>query len=93
MLNQRQLSANKSYSGKRSEPGNTRRIKLWYKKEQIDKYGSILETMMAECGVEGKKGDFSLPIPAEWRVRAEALKDVLEYRRQAGHALPAGCSS
>ena len=56
------------------EPGNTRRIKLWYKKEQIDRYGSILETMMAECGVPGK-GDFSLPIPAEWRVRAEALRD------------------
>ena len=55
------------------EPGNTRRIKLWYKKEQIDRYGSILETMMAECGVPGK-GDFSLPIPADWRVRAEALK-------------------
>jgi predicted SAM-dependent methyltransferase len=56
------------------EPGDARRVKLWYKKEQIDIYGSILETMMAECGLAGKRGDFSLPIPAEWRAKAEALR-------------------
>jgi hypothetical protein len=55
-------------------PGAAWRTKLWYKKPQIDIHGSILGTMMAELGFDGVRGDFSLPIPAHWRAKAEALK-------------------
>jgi predicted SAM-dependent methyltransferase len=60
------------------EPAAARRVKLWYKKDQIDIYGSILETMMAECGLVGKKGDFSLPIPAEWSDKLQAFINFWE---------------
>jgi len=54
-------------------PRSARRIKLWYHRKEIERDGSIVETMMAEGGVGGVKPDFSLPIPPEWRTAALQL--------------------
>lgn len=67
--------------------GNVPRIKIWYKKEAIDQYGTIAGTLMSECGVFGKTIDFSMPVPREWIAQAQELinkwkpkKPLLIYR-------------
>jgi len=40
--------------------------KIWYRKDQIDIHGSIVETLMHECGIKGVVPDFSMPVKREW---------------------------
>jgi SAM-dependent methyltransferase len=54
-------------------PRGCRAIKLWYRKDQIDRYGSILGSMMAECGVSSPAPDFSMPVKPEWTAKARSL--------------------
>ena len=59
----------------------------------MNRYGSILETAMAECGVPGKGrllASYSRRL-ARWEPRR--LGTLGTYRRQAHHAVSAGCSS
>lgn len=61
------------FAGVEASPSNARRVKIWYKKDGIDRHGSILATILATCGVSPERPDFSLPIRAEWREQAKAL--------------------
>jgi SAM-dependent methyltransferase len=61
--------------------------KIWYNKPDIDKHGSILESMFGEFGMKPTHPDFTLPIKSEWRKRARELieqwkpnKPVMIYR-------------
>lgn len=55
-------------------PRDAWRIKLWYRKDGIDQYGSILETMYANCFIEPPpRMDFSWPIRPEWRDKAREM--------------------
>jgi SAM-dependent methyltransferase len=66
-------------------PSSARKIKLWYRKDQIDHYGSILQAMAGTCGVDHTKPlDFSLPIPKEWHDHVPPIdtggKPLMVYR-------------
>lgn len=69
-------------------PSHAQRIKLWYRKDQIDVHGSILEAMAGTCFVDKKDLDFTLPIPDEWMADADKLiagmntggKPIMIYR-------------
>lgn len=66
------------------------RVKLWYLKPAIDKYGTILQAMYGNLSLphaETDKFDFSLPIKPEWTAAAQALiakwrptKPLMVYR-------------
>lgn len=67
-------------------PANAPQIKIWYRKDQIDKCGSIVEALMYECNVKGK-ADFSFPLKPEWQQQARDLiatwkadKPIMIYR-------------
>lgn len=53
-------------------PAGARRIRIGYRQPDIDKYGSIVETMLGSNGVKVERIDFSLPVPQSWRERALA---------------------
>jgi SAM-dependent methyltransferase len=52
-------------------PEFEREIKLWYRKDAIEQYGSILQAMHGNCGVPVDNPDFSLPIPLSWHDQLE----------------------
>ena len=53
-------------------PAGAHGIKIWYRKDQIDLYGTIAHTLMHECGVSGTP-DFSFPVKPDWTARAREL--------------------
>lgn len=52
-------------------PNGVQEVKLWYRKDQIDVYGSILEAMLGSCGCDTGEAarDFSMPVKPEWTER------------------------
>lgn len=60
-------------------------IRITYSPPQIMQLGSVLASMWAQAGLRGTPGDFRLPVPQEWRIRAREMlgsvdKPIMVYR-------------
>lgn len=56
-------------------PRAHRTVKNWYLKREIDKFGSILETMHGNIGLPCDKPDFTIPVRPEWNT--QRVEDVV----------------
>jgi hypothetical protein len=63
-------------------PKPLKTIRNWYHKPEIDRYGSILETMWAVAGLKPRRIDFSLPIGPEWRT--SRVMEIVTRARASG---------
>lgn len=69
-------------------PGpRARTIRVWYRPEEVRRRGSVLAAMCVATGCDYAAADFRLPIPEDWRRRADELiaawrptKPLLIYR-------------
>lgn len=84
------------YTRRRTPAGAPRR-RIWYTHDGIRRHGGFLRAMCAEAGVA--PGDFSLPVPAEWRERAQRWIDrwrpdrpLMIYRPLVERTEWGGCS-
>lgn len=56
-------------------------VKVWYNKPDIDKHGSILESILGELGYRVENPDFSLPLKPEWEAEAAKILERLKPKR------------
>lgn len=66
-------------------PTPARTIKNWYLKREIDRFGSILETMYGVAGLKCDKPDFSLPVRPEWNTAR--VDEIVATARSSGKPL------
>jgi len=69
------------YRSVSSIPRTNRVIRNWYHKHEIDRYGSILDTMMRVAGLPSSVApDFTLPVRSEWRDEALRFLEMTGYK-------------
>jgi hypothetical protein len=87
------------YYANHGPPPGARRLRVWYTPDGVRKHGgSILRAMLAGAGLPPADDDFRLPVPPEWKSRAQAAvgrlaRPIMLYRPLVERTEWAGCSA